>query len=281
MRRRPSGSFLFAVAFHTALAIVLANVVLHYDIVFERPTLPPAPQQERVTYVALSPPGGAAGGSTTTPPPRATEPTRRLVAPSRVPTAIAPPPPRAAATGTPGGETSGTGAGGGTGPTTGIVPGEPDPRLAADSRFFYPAYKTPGQRVDSAVKATIFAFNDSVANAAAAAGKKPGDWTFDRNGQKWGVDGNKIYLGKFSIPSAVLAALPIRIQGNPGETISDRLVTTRRGDVLLHAESQFHDVEFKAAVKRIRERKERERREKEKAKPSEERGVAQTGGGTR
>jgi hypothetical protein len=76
------------------------------------------------------------------------------------------------------------------------------------------------------------------------------------------MDGNKIYLGKFAIPSAVLAALPLRIQGNPGETIADRLVTTRRGEVLEHAAAQYHDLEFKSAVKRIRERKDRERQEK-------------------
>ena len=76
------------------------------------------------------------------------------------------------------------------------------------------------------------------------------------------MDGSKIYLGKFAIPSAVLAALPIHIQGNPGEAIADRLVTTRRGEVLEHASSQYHDMEFKSAVQRIRERKDRERRER-------------------
>jgi hypothetical protein len=279
MRRRPSGSFLFSIAVHAALLVVLANVVLHYDLVFAPPPPAPKPVAERVSYVALSPPAGAAGGTSTAPPARATEPTRRLVAPPRVPTGV----PRSATTppagGTPGGVVGGTGVGGGVGPTTGIVPGEPDPRLSSDSKFFYPANKTHGERVDSAVKATILAFNDSVAKAAAGQGKRPGDWTFENNGKKWGIDGNKIYLGKFAIPSAVLAALPIRIQGNPGETIADRLVTTRRGDVMLHAQSQFHDDEFKSAVKRIRERKERERREKEKA--NDPRGVAQSGEGSR
>jgi hypothetical protein len=166
--------------------------------------------------------------------------------------------------------------GGGSGPTTGIVPAEPDPRLATDGKFFYPRNKTAAQRADSAVKATIYAYNDSVARAAAidAGKRKPGDWTFGSDGKKWGVDGSKIYLGKFWIPSAVLAALPIRVQNNPGETIADRLSTTRRSDVLLHAESQFHDDEFKAAVKRIRERKDRERREK-KQEEEQGRGVAQ------
>ncbi|MEO8563459.1 MAG: hypothetical protein ABI601_15375 [bacterium] len=274
MRRRPSGSLLFSVAVHSALLIVLANVVLHYDLVFAPPPQRPVPVAERVTYATLSPPAGAVGGATAAPAARATEPSRRLVAPSRVPTGIPLAPQAPASGGTPGGVQGGTGAGGGVGPTTGIVPGDPDPRLAADSKFFYPAPKTHGERVDSAVKATILAFNDSVAGAAANAGRRPGDWTFENNGKKWGIDGNKIYLGKFAIPSAVLAALPIRIQGNPGETIADRLVTTRRGDLMLHAQSQFHDDEFKSAVKRIRERKERERREKQKQ--SDPRGVAQS-----
>jgi len=278
LRRRPSGSFVFSLALHTALIVVLANIVLHYDIVFSPP--PPAsskPVAEHLTYVAVSPPAGALGGTTATPPAKATQPTHALVAPVRVPTSV----PHAAITppvgGTQGGVVGGTGVGGGHGPATGIVPAEPDPRLASDDKFFYPAYKTHGERVDSAVRATIFAYNDSVAKAAGMAGKQPGDWTFDRNGQKWGIDGNKIYLGKFAIPSAVLAALPIHVQGNPGETIADRLVTTRRADLMLHAQSQFHDDEFKTAVKRIRERKERERREKEKEREQTPapRGVAQ------
>ena len=216
-----------------------------------------------------------------TPPARATEPTRRLVAPTRVPTAIAPAAPRPSTGGTPGGVENGTGAGGGTGDATGIVPGPVDPRLSAGGKFFYPAYKTPAERTDSAVKATINAFNDSVAMAMAADAQRrqPGDWTFDRDGKKYGIDGSKIYLGKFWIPSAVLAALPIRAQANPGERAVNRLSSTYRGEILQHAQAQFHDDEFKTAVKRIRERKDRERREKQRQ--TEERGVAQTSGGTR
>jgi hypothetical protein len=179
----------------------------------------------------------------------------------RTPSAIAPPSPKVG--GTPGGVVDGVGVGGGIGPTTGIVPAAPDPRLSADAHQFFPVPKTHRERVDSAVHAMIYAYNDSVARAAAVSGKKPGDWTFEKGGQKWGVDGSKIYLGKFAIPSAVLAALPLRIQGNPGETLTDRLVTTHRGEVLEHAAAQYHDVEFKSAVKRIRERKDRERRERQ------------------
>ena len=258
--RRPAGSLLFSLAIHVAVGAVLANVAFHYDFSSLGGAPPIAPPVEQITYVGIAPSGGAPGGGGATVPAKANAPQRGLVAPSRVPTRIVP-----AATpigGTPGGEAGGTGAGGGAGPATGVVPGDLDPRLAADARQFIPVPKNHGQRVDSTVRALIFAYNDSVATAAATAGRKPGDWTFEKGGQKWGIDGNKIYLGKFAIPSAVLAALPLRIQGNPGETIADRLVTTRRGEVLEHAQAQYHDVEFKSAVKRIRERKDRERRER-------------------
>ena len=281
-QRRSPASFVVSVAFHAALAVVLANVVVHYEIVFQQPVQAPPPAAERVTYVTVAPPAGAVGGTTATPPARATEPTRRLVAPSRVPTAVAPAAPRPATGGTPGGVENGTGAGGGLGEATGIVPGPVDPRIAVGGKFFYPAYKTPAERTDSAVKATINAYNDSVALAMAADAQRrqPGDWTFDRDGKKYGIDGSKIYLGKFWIPSAVLAALPIRAQANPGERAVNRLSSTYRGEILQHAQAQFHDDEFKTAVKRIRERKDRERREKQRQR-EEERGVAQTSGGTR
>ncbi len=258
--RRPSGSLLFSLAIHVAAAVVLANVAFHYDFSsFGAPRVVPPPP-EQITYVAVAPAGGAADGNELGTPAHATEPVRGLVAPSRVPTRIAPAP--VPPGGTPGGTVAGIGAGGGIGPATGVVPTDPDPRLSADAHQFVPVPKSHGQRVDSAVHAMIFAFNDSVAKAAAAAGRQPGDWTFEKGGQKWGMDGSKIYLGKFAIPSAVLAALPIHIQGNPGEAIADRLVTTRRGEVLEHASSQYHDMEFKSAVQRIRERKDRERRER-------------------
>jgi hypothetical protein len=263
--RRSPTSLLLSLAIHAVVGVALVNVAFHYDFSSLYAPRTPAPTVEHISYVAVGPAGGATGGHAGgTPPAKATAPSRGLVAPVRVPSAIAPAPPKA--TGTQGGVTDGLGMGGGIGPATGIVPAEPDPRLSADAHQFFPVPKTHAERVDSAVHATIYAYNDSVARAAALAGKKPGDWTFEKNGQKWGVDGNKIYLGKFAIPSAVLAALPIRIQANPGETLTDRLVTTHRGEVLEHAAAAYHDDEFKSAVKRIRERKDKERREKQEGR---------------
>jgi hypothetical protein len=257
--RRPSGSLLLSVAVHAVLAVVLLNMAFHYDILSLANPRPPEPTVERLTYVRVAPiaGGGAVGGASTGAPARAERPNAGLVAPPSVPTAVTAPQPAA---GTPGGVVGGTGSGGGIGPTTGIVPGVADPRLSVDPRQWYPVPKTQAQRTDSAVQAIIFAYNDSVAKASG--GRQPGDWTFEKGGGKWGVDGSKIYLGKFAIPSAVLAALPLRIQGNPGERLNDRLVGTHAGEVSEHAASQYHDIEFKETVKRIRERKDRERRER-------------------
>lgn len=257
--RRPSGSLLLSVSVHAVLAVVLLNLAFHYDIISLSSPSAPEPSVERLTYVRMSPiaGGGAVGGASTGEPAKAERPNIGLVAPPSVPTAVTAPPPAA---GTPGGVEGGTGSGGGIGPTIGIVPGVADPRLSVDPRQWYPVPKTQAQRTDSAVQAIIFAYNDSVAKASG--GREPGDWTFEKGGGKWGVDGSKIYLGKFAIPSAVLAALPLRIQGNPGERLNDRLVGTHRGEVGEHAASQYHDLEFKDAVKRIRERKDRERRER-------------------
>ena len=262
-QRREPGPLLLSIAFHVIVAFAILNAAFHYDFSGDRSPRAPAAIPEKITYTSMVAPGGAQGGlDSAGAPPKATQPSRALVAPLRVPTGIAPPP--APSAGSPGGVTGGRGQAT-VSATTGVVPGDPDPRLSIDIHEFIPAPKTHAERVDSAVRASIYAYNDSVAKAHGAAGRAPGDWTFEKNGQKWGIDGSKIYLGKFAIPSAVLAALPIRIQGNPGETIADRLVTTRRADLLLHAEAGMRDDEFKTAVKRIRERKDKERQDKRDA----------------
>src|SRR5438309_12123944 len=113
MRRRPSGSFIFSVALHAAIIVVLANIVLHYDIVFAPTPPPPVPVSERVDYVALTPPAGAFGARTATPPAKVTEASRSLVTPSRAPTSVQQPARVPAPWGTVGGVQGGSGAGGG------------------------------------------------------------------------------------------------------------------------------------------------------------------------
>lgn len=266
MRRRTPAPLLLALVIHLAAAYALVHVVFHYDF-----SAPPAPERivlpvERVTYVAVG--ASAAGGSdsSSAPAARAAAAAPLLSPPRRIPPAVAPGAPTLGGAGTSRSAAGGRGTGGAA-PTTGIVPGERDPRLATDPHYFDPEPKTHAERVDSAVKASIYAYNDSVARANAGR-RDPRDWTVERNGQKWGIDGSRIYLGRFAIPSAVLAALPIRIQANPGESLNDRLVSSRRADLVEHSAARFHDEEFNTAVRRIRERKDRERRER-RERPSE------------
>jgi hypothetical protein len=261
--RRPSGPLAFSIGVHIALAAIILNAAFHYDFSKLTPA-PVQPVREQVTYVVASPRGGVTGGTDSTArAAKAKVAATGIVAPLVVPTVVRPI--ETPAGGQPGGVDGGKGVAPELSPITGITPANPDPRLTTDPHAFLPDPKTHAERVDSAIQATILAYNDSVEKVMRARGKAPGDWTFEKNGQKWGIDGNKIYLGKYAIPSAVLAALPIRLgQANPGEGLADRLAPTRRADLLMHASSQEHDVEFNSAVKRIRERKDKEREERKK-----------------
>ncbi|MES2177326.1 MAG: hypothetical protein V4550_05630 [Gemmatimonadota bacterium] len=264
MKRRESAPLLFSVAIHVVLAIVILNAAFHYDFSGSPRIAPDHPKAERVTYMTMPPAGLSTGNDSSAKRAKAAVKSSGLIAPLRVPTVVTPS--AVAVGGSPSGVAGASGAvGGPVSITAGIVPAQPDPRLTADAHAFYPEPKTHAQRVDSAVKASILAYNDSVAKVLGMKGRDPGDWTFQKNGQKWGIDGSKIYLGKFAIPSAVLAALPIRLpQGNPGEGLADRLAPSRRADLLIHADAAAHNDEFNAAVKRIRERKDKERAERQR-----------------
>jgi hypothetical protein len=260
-RRRDPRALIFSVVVHVILATAILSAAFHYDFSRDSSTPRNVPVPEHVSYVRVAPMGGIAVGTDTSKAgARSKVAPRGLVTPKVVPPTITPLPP--APTTQPGGVDGGTGRGQ-VAAVTGIVPTQPDPRLNAEPMVFYPVPKSHAEKVDSAVRAAFSAYNDSVARAYAMRGKDPGDWTFEKNGQKWGMDPNKIYLGKFAIPSAVLAALPIRVQGNPGEGLADRLAPTRRADIMLHASAAEHDDDFNAAIRRIRERKDKERAERQ------------------
>ena len=261
--RRPSGSLLLSVAVHAVIGVVLLNMAFHYDIISLPRASAPAPTVERITYVRVAPiaGGGAVGGASTGAPAKAARPNVGLIAPPSVPTSVAAPQPAA---GTPGGVDGGTGSGGGIGPATGIVPGVADPRLSVDPRQFYPVPKTQAQRTDSAIQAIIFAYNDSVAKASG--GRQPGDWTFEKGGKKYGVDSKYIHLGPFSIPTAVLAMLPLNLTGNPTTYQRNKTLTANHDEIFEQAQRGINDADFEKAVRSIRERKERERKEAEEIK---------------
>jgi hypothetical protein len=82
-----------------------------------------------------------------------------------------------------------------------------------------------------------------------------------KEGNKWGIDQQYIRLGKFNIPTALLALLPMnRMQANPIAMERDRNAAYMRADIQYHAQAAMNEEQFRKAVRDIRNRKDRERR---------------------
>ncbi len=88
----------------------------------------------------------------------------------------------------------------------------------------------------------------------------PRPWTFQRNGQTYGLDGAGLHLGTFTIPTMVLALLPFP-QGNVDQARANGVLMNMRADMLRAAARAQTEEDFRRAVRGIRERKDRERRE--------------------
>ena len=107
----------------------------------------------------------------------------KLVAPTAVPSTL---PPVAPST-QPASPEAGSGPLVGTGgPARGIKPSYDDPRLWPAPGDIVSAPKTPTQRLDSVIADIIKPYNDSMAIVNGQ--RKPGDWTFDHDGKKYGMD---------------------------------------------------------------------------------------------
>jgi len=143
------------------------------------------------------------------------------------------------------------------GPLRGIRPTFTDPRVWAPVAPIMRAPMSPSQRLDSILASTLGAMNDSLRHLPTE--REPGDWTVERNGRKYGIDGKYIRLGKFALPTAALALLPLNVQGNPQQLETSRRIGTIRSEILDQAARGARDDEFHAAVKALRERKDKER----------------------
>jgi hypothetical protein len=184
---------------------------------------------------------------------------RKLIAPSSVPTSIPPVPVVTAPQEPEGGSGPLVGTGG---PARGIRPTYTDPRVWAAPGDIVAAPKSAKEKLDSAVASIIAPYNDSV--AAAAGARRPGDWTFEKGGRKYGIDEKYIRLGKISIPTAILALLPINTTGNPTMNDRNKLQNQLHADIFWNAQRGMNEADFKKAVRSIRERKEREKADAEK-----------------
>ena len=251
--RRIDGPFLVSLLLHIVVGAALVAILsvpnpIRQWLLLEHGQKPTV---EQVTYVATPAAGRAAprsGGDNV--PVRGKRRSIPLVAPTTIPTTV---PPAPASTEPASGAGPVVGAGG---PGEGVTPSYGDPRVWAPTGPIYFAPKTQAERLDSAISLRVFAHNDSM--ALYNSGRKPGDWTFEKNGQKFGMDQQKIYLGKLALPTALLALLPLNVQGNPARYQNDRMKESQRQEIFLNAQRAMDNDEFKIAVKEIRERKDRE-----------------------
>jgi hypothetical protein len=232
---------------------------------------------ERIGFVQLPRPAsptapptpGRSGGDGRPVSRTATRPAPLPQAPTEVPSEIPPP-----TTGAPPTEAGGTGpVVGGGGAVEGIRPSYTDPRLWTRPGAVATAPKSSKERIDSVLTDAFGPVRDSIARAQelAAGQRKPGDWTINGPGGKWGMDQSSIHLGKVKIPNAVLALLSEQFQknlrGNPIEMEREKRLAAIRQDLLDHAQREMTEDEFRTAVRRIRERKDRERAAKATPEP--------------
>lgn len=254
-RKRLSPSFLVSVAVHTVVAIALMQMLILNGDFSSKPKSSSA-REQRVGFVTLPRPGvkkptaGHSGGDGRP----ATSREIHVVAPSAVPTTI--PAPSAPAMKTTDAEGLGPIVGTG-GPSRGVRPQYSDARVWEPPGKVVAPPKTVAQTIDSLIADGIAPYNDSI--AAAAQKRDPTDWTIKKGGYKWGMDSKAIRLGPLSIPTALLAMLPLNLTGNPQAYERNRAYAAMNQDINWHAQQAINEADFMKAVRSIRERKERER----------------------
>lgn len=231
----------------------------------------PPPAETRVAQRQVRRPTPPAGPAVSAPPVAATSttpvapaPPTSLIAPTEVPTGVAPAAPTGPVTGP---------LATGRGPVRGVQPGYTEPRIWIESPAVVGPPLEGDAKMDSAVAARVYAFRDSVAANTYQPNKyERGDWTYTtKDGKKFGIDNRFIRLGKVSIPTALLGLLPLnQMQGNPIAYERERRLAAMRAEIIEQAQMAMNEEEFRQAVKQIRERKERERREAEKKKKATE-----------
>ena len=256
---QPRSSVAISVVLHVVLGVVLVRFLTfgHLSFFDEDRSAP----VERIGFVALpqdGPPSpGISGGDGRPVSPRAARPP---VAPTAVPAGVPAAPAAPSEQADKGGSGPLVGRGG---PMAGIRPSYSEPRVWVPPAEIVTAPKTMPERLDSALTALIAAKEDSLKQAGAGSyAKKPGDWTWERGGKKYGWDQGGIRLGDFTIPSALLPKLAANTALNPAAQERAELDRLAR-EVREQGQRNMTEADFRKAVRSIRERKERERRDAE------------------
>jgi hypothetical protein len=270
-REKKSGGLIASIGIHIVLVLLLAQMVFQYPIGMligysaARHITP-----ETVHYIRVAPPPAPASAKR----PAQTKPATKggapapLIAPSSIPTVVNPPmseiqaPQRAA-----GGTGNGLGVTGGAGVATGIVPAMPDSRIVVSPQaYFAMPTKTREEKLDSIIASSLGVYIDSLEILSHQ--RQPGDWTYtSKDGKKYGWDPVGIRIGKFTIPNALLALLPLNIGAQANPSLHTRLDAFQDADVQFQGRLQVTEDQFKAAVQRIRERNEKLHEERSKSRP--------------
>ncbi len=258
-------SVAISLAAHVVLFLGLAAITFHVPLADLLRRSPSAPEQT-LRYVRVAPetmPAARAAETQTASAARAIARARTVLAPNSIPVGI----PKAAAPRVAPGVAVGANDPGrrDSSLAIGVHPGIPDSRLAINPMDAGHLPLTDAQKADAALSAIYDQYVDSVNASLANRGRAPGDWTWGgKDGDKWGWDQGGIHLGGITIPNAVLAALPLNIgpSGRNMNALTDaRSDSYMRSDIAAHANIMSED-DFRAAVKRIRERVDRERQER-------------------
>jgi hypothetical protein len=268
VRRESRGAFGASLVAHVLFVALLVRVLLlplpFSDFMHPFPTA--AAPVEHIQFVETPVPGVAIAplksGGDNRPAPR--KPIARLVAPLSTPAALpvapaAPAQPVAQPAAAPATTDSGVGSGpvvGVGGPAEGARPEYHDGRVWVPPSGIVSAPKTIEEAADSALAARVRAHNDTLALGAGR--RQPGDWTFEHNGKKYGIDSKFIQLGSFKIPTAVLAFLPLNVTANPIMGENERTLNARHDDIMYQAQRSLNEDEFRDAVRHVRQRLEKE-----------------------
>ena len=288
-------SLLIAIGLHVAAFIFISGAVALPVLEFLREEAIRTRAEERVTFVNPAPsrpPADSLLRPRRVPPAQATEapvaapPVNAppvvappVTPPAEIPVGIAPPRKEVAIGDTVDRRTVGRGM------LPGLSPGPVDPRLLRPGPVAEPNGPNIPERplpTDSITHSWIQTYWDSLASQQANA-RDPMDWTFNRNGSKYGIDPKYIYFGKFKLPTMLLALLPINTLANP--TIADRrrALESMRWEIQYQAMRAVNDEAFNDAIKELRARKEREHEAAAKKKADEKKdpGKADKQGGDR